>query len=142
MTAPFRIRRPDTGVKAVSLGREENFKFYLDRLLKIIPAEVVSLYLVGSGIVPVDKPIVLAIWAAVCLAGVVLVRAYGTADPEDNKPADWVHVSISSVSFVIWVYTLGGPFNLVEGLHVPYIGSLLVLACTFFAPIVYRGPLD
>jgi hypothetical protein len=141
MAAPFRIRRPDTGVKAVALERAESFNFYLDRLLKMIPAEVVSLYWVGRGFIPADQPIVLTIWAVVCLVGLVLLRAYGTADMAENKPTDWVHVAISSVSFVIWVYSLGGPFAAFN-LHVPYIGSLLVLAWTFFVPIFYKGPAD
>jgi hypothetical protein len=141
MSAPFRIRRPDTGVKAVALGPEEGFKFYLDRLFKMIPAEVVSLYLVGSGFIPEAQAVALLIWAVVCLIGVVAVRAYGTTDPAENKPPDWVHVAISSVAFVIWVYSLGGPFAAFK-LYVPYIGSLLVLAWTFFVPIFYKGPAD
>jgi hypothetical protein len=141
MSAPFRIRRPDTGVKAAAVERAENLDFYLDRLLKMIPAEVVSLYLVGSGFIPEGQTIVLTIWAVVCLVGVVAVRAYGTTDPVENKPPDWVHVAISSVAFVIWVYSLGGPFE-AQGLAVPYIGSLLVLAWTFFVPIFYKGPSD
>jgi len=35
----------------------------------------------------------------------------------------------------------GGPFT-AFGLHVPFLGSLLVLAWTFFIPILYRGPRD
>jgi hypothetical protein len=141
MSAPFRIRRPDTGVKAAAVGRAENFDFYLDRLLKMIPAEVVSLYLVGSGFIPEGQGIVLTIWAVICLIGVVALRAYGTTDPVEKKPPDWVHVAISSIAFVIWVYSLGGPFK-AQGLAVPYIGSLLVLAWTFFVPMFYKGPAD
>ena len=141
MSAPFRITRPDLGLVPVARRREENFKFYLDRLLKMIPAEVVGLYLVGNGFIPKDQPIVQVVWAVVCLVGVILLRAYGTTDPDNNKPPDWTHVAISSIAFVIWVYTLGGPFVAI-GWYIPYIGSLLVLAWTFFVPILYKGPLD
>jgi hypothetical protein len=143
MSAPFRIQRPATGaVKAAAAqGSQENFKFYLDRLMKMIPAEVISLYLIGKGFIPLDQPIVLTAWALVCVAGVLLIRAFGTADPEANKSPDWVHVTISAVAFVIWVYTLGGPFEAAK-LYEPYVGSLLVLAWTFFVPIIYKGPLD
>ena len=141
MSAPFRIRRPDTGVKAVALERVESFNFYLDRLLKMIPAEVVSLYLVGSGLIPQAQAVGLTAWAVVCLVGVVIVRAYGTADRAQNKPTDWVHVAISCVAFVIWVYSVGGPFAAFD-LYVPYLGSLLVLAWTFFVPMFYKGPAD
>ena len=141
MSAPFRIKRLDTGLVPVARRREESFKFYLDRLLKMIPGEVVGLYLVGSGFIPKDQSIVQVVWAIVCLIGVVVIRVYGTADPENNKPPDWVHVAISSVAFLIWIYTLGGPFEAL-GWYVPYIGSLLVLAWTFFVPIFYKGPVD
>ncbi len=141
MSAPYRITRPSIGVRAVAAEPNKDFKFYLDRLLKMIPAEVISLYLVGSGFIPADQPAVLLIWSIVCLVGVVVVRAYGTTDPEKNLPPDWTHVAISSVAFVIWVYSLGGPFAAL-GWYVPYIGSLLVLAWTFFVPYLYKGPVE
>jgi hypothetical protein len=146
MSAPFRITRPPSAkagamIVAAPAAPGEDLKYYLDRLLKMIPAEVVSLYLVGSSLIPADQTIALAIWAAVCLVGTVLVRAYGTADPAANKKPDWVHVAISSVSFVIWTYSLGGPFE-AYGLHTAYLGSLLVLAWTFFVPLFYKGPAD
>jgi hypothetical protein len=141
MSAPFRIRRPGVVAKEATRERGEDFKFYLDRLLKMIPAEVVSLYLVGSGFIPTDKPLVLTLWAAVCLVGVILIRTYGTTDPVNNKPPDWTHVAISTTAFVIWIYTLGGPFVAIN-LYVPYLGSLLVLAWTFFVPMLYKGPMD
>lgn len=141
MTAPFRIYRPDVGVKTVAREGNEEFRSYLDRLLKMIPGEVVGLYLIGNGFIPKDQAIALAIWAAVCLVGVIFIRAYGTADPAANKPPQWGPVAISSIAFLIWVYTLGGPFAAFN-LAVPYIGSLLVLAWTFFVPIFYKGPLE
>lgn len=142
MASAFRIVRPDSAlVRAERFTRQDTFKFYLDRLLKMIPAEVLSLYAVGIGLIPAGKSLVLAIWAAVCLVGVICLRAYGTADPANAKPVDWIHVMISSIAFVIWVYTLGGPFK-EYGIHVPYIGSLLVLVWTFFVPIFYKGPVD
>lgn len=145
MAAPFRITRPEQRTKDLARAAappppaDQDFKFYLERLLKMIPGEVIGLYLIGQGLIPAGQAVVMAVWAAVCLAGVVAVRAYGTADPEQDASPDWTHVAISCVAFLIWVYTLGGPFE-VWGVSVPYIGSLLVLAWTFFVPIFYKGP--
>jgi hypothetical protein len=119
----------------------QDFKGYLDRLMKMIPSEVVALYLVGSGFIPSHQSLVLALWAIVCLFGVIALKAYGTADQTNKIQPDWIHVAISSFAFVLWVYTIGGPFA-AYGLAVPYIGSLLVLAWTFFVPIFYHGPAD
>jgi len=142
MSAPYRITRPSARFSAQAAGAESgNLKGYLDRLMKLVPSEVIGLYLVGSGFIPANQSLVLAIWAVVCLVGVIVVRAYGTADPANQKSPDWIHVGISSVAFVIWVYSIGGPFA-AYGIAVPYIGSLLVLAWTFFVPIFYHGAPD
>jgi hypothetical protein len=149
MSAPFRIggwegmSRPATsGPDEICSCRRINgdgFRSYLERLMKMIPAEVIGLYLVGIGIIPDDQPVAMVFWAVVCLAGVVAIRALGTSDRAQNLPVDWIHVIISTVAFVIWVYTLGGPFAYYK-VHIPYVGSLLVLAWTFFVPMFYRGP--
>jgi hypothetical protein len=133
--APYRITTPAKGRRG---GATDDFDSYLDRLVKMIPAEVVSLYLVGVGFVPKTDAAVLTIWAALCLVGLLALRTYGTAPPSSGKSPQPGAIAISAIAFTVWVYTLGGPFE-AFGLHVPYIGSLLVLAMTFFAPIFYKG---
>jgi hypothetical protein len=111
---------------------------YMDRLIKLIPAEVVGLYLVGVGMIPKGENVSVAVWALVCLALVVLVRAYGTGDPAAKVPPQWGAVAVASISFVIWVYNMPGPFQ-AYGIAVSYIGSLMVLVWTFVVPIFYKG---
>lgn len=139
MTAPFRVIHPRARLQKVGTT-EEPAREYFERLIKMIPADVVGLYLVGSGLIPNEKRAILALWTALCFLGVVAVRIWGTADPDPHRPAppQWPVVGISSVAFLIWVYSIGGVFS-AYGLAVPYIGSLLVLAWTFFVPIFYRG---
>jgi hypothetical protein len=142
MSAPFRILNPDSGVKKVAKRtQQEDFNSYLDRLAKMIPSPVIALYLVGVSQIPTGQAIGLVVWSVICLAGVIILMTYGTADPQKNKKPDWVHISISSVAFIIWVYAMGGPFAAFN-LQIPWIGSLAVLAYTFFVPIFYKGPLD
>ncbi len=143
MSAPFRIQRPDKmGAQTVSTaGPDASFRSYLDRLLKMIPAEVVSLYLVGVGVIPEGNAVYLTVWTIICLIGLFAIRIYGTADPVENLPPDWTHIIISAIAFLIWVYSLGNlsPFT-AWGIGDPIIGSLLVLAWTFFVPMFYKGP--
>ena len=138
MSAPLRIRRSSVVRAAAASDQSEELKSYLDRLLKMVPGEGVGAYLVGSGIIPVDLPIGLVAWTIVCLIGVILIKAFGTADARNNLPPDWIHVAISGVAFLIWVYTLGGPFA-AFGLYVPFVGSLLAIVWTYFLPIFYKG---
>ncbi len=111
---------------------------YMERLVKLIPCEVVGLYLVGNGIIPPGTKIATVIWSIVCLLLVVLVRSKATGDKANNISPQWFAVGISSVSFVIWVYNMPGPFQ-AYGLAIPFAGSLAVLVWTFVVPYFYRG---
>jgi hypothetical protein len=147
MAAVYRLSRPALAGKAdiavARAGMLTGFQSYLDRLMKMIPAEVVGLYLVGSGIIPSGQTTILKIaliaWTVICLIAVVVVRIYGTYDQTKQHPIDWPHVVISAIAFLIWVYTIGGGPFAALGLSIPWVGSLLVLVWTFFVPILYHG---
>jgi hypothetical protein len=157
MAAPYRINKltptsanatisdvegvTTTGVVSVAVEKPTavaRFQSYVDRLMKMIPGEVIGLYLVGSGLIPGDQKLVSTIWIVICFIGVIVARIYGTRDPNAQHPIDWLHVAISAVSFLIWIYSLG---RLLPDFipYVSYIGSLMVLAWTFFVPIFYQG---
>lgn len=140
MAAPLRIVRPYGDIREVSRSSTDDFGLYIERLIKLIPGEVIGLYLVGSGFIPSDDHLVLVVWSLLCLAGLIAIRIRATSDPEENLPPQWGPILISSCAFIIWLYTLGGPFA-AYGLYVPYVGSLLVLAWTFFLPLFYKGSL-
>jgi hypothetical protein len=114
---------------------------YFDRLYKLIPGEVVGLYLVGSGLIPKEYPFVLLGWSLFCLAALFLTRMRNTKDTSKGLGPQWGAVFISAVSFVIWLYTLGGPFAAFpdHNIYVPFLGSLLVLSWTFLVPLIYSG---
>lgn len=111
---------------------------YWGRLIKLIPAEVISIYLVGIGIIPAGANLSTAAWALVCLGLVVVARAYLTGNKPNNIPPEWGSVIISAISFGIWVYNMPGPFQ-AYGLAVPYMGSLAILVWTFIVPAFYKG---
>lgn len=155
MAAPLRITCPATTTATVKsafgpLSEEgpspptvagstsTEFQSYMGRLVLLIPGEVISLYLVGIGIIPPDSKIGLIVWAVVCLILVVLVRTCGTGDRADNEPIQWTAVVVSSISFVIWIYVMQGPFQ-AYGLAIPYVGSLIIMVWTFVVPYFYRG---
>jgi hypothetical protein len=132
MAAPFRIEQHPV------LGADDGFREYLERLLKMIPAEIVGLYTIGAGLIPSDAVIGSVIWTGVCLVLLIIVRVYGTGDPKEGKPPQPVPVGIAAIAFLIWMYSIGGPFAKL-GIDVPWIGSLGVLVWSFVIPIFYKG---
>jgi hypothetical protein len=109
---------------------------YKDRLLKYIPGEVVTLYLTLTalqGTAP-GLPWWLG-WAIflVCAAGTwfylrVVLRV---EDP--------TQLFISTLSFGVWVFALGGPFKDL-GWYKPIYGGLLLPAFTFFVAMIPTAP--
>ena len=115
---------------------------YWDRLKNLIPTEVSAIYVAGLGVIPEKETIGIGAWALACLAFVIVFIARQTqtveGDATKTYPTDWIHVAISAVSFVIWVYVLGGIFAAL-GLQIAWLGTLLMLGWTFLVPYFYRG---
>lgn len=123
-------------------GEDHPLGQYWDRLKNLIPAEVSAIYVAGIGVIPSGEKIGLLVWAIFCLGCTILFIAKATktveGKPEVILPIDWAHVIISTISFVIWVYALGGPF-IELGIHISWIGTLLIIGWTFLIPYFYHG---
>jgi hypothetical protein len=140
MAGPFRVSKARTvGDPTRGPGMPE-YQDYLQRLMKMIPADVVGLYLVAAGLIDPNDALLLACWTVFCAICVVLVRAMGSKDPgsSDHPGPDWMLVTMSTIAFLIWVYDIGGPFAAYGIPNRPY-GSLAVMAWTFLVPYFYRG---
>ncbi|MGH8476274.1 MAG: hypothetical protein ACRER2_10990 [Methylococcales bacterium] len=134
MSAPYRIiGRYERSVEPVAKKEDE----YVVRLVKLIPGDVLAGYIAGSSVIPKEKPLVIAIWAVVCLVAVVVTRYRGTFEKHKKQSPQLPVVMLSAIEFVILVYTEGGPF-VAYGLHEPYLGPLLSIAFAFFAPYIYH----
>lgn len=104
---------------------------WLARVVKLVPAEVVAVYLAGR---PLAEARFAAVWPLVCLALVIVVRALGTSD---RRGPQWISVAVSAVSFVLWVSATGGRF---PGLALPTdVAGLGVLVWTTLVPVLWKG---
>jgi hypothetical protein len=135
MSAPFRITYQS--LKKVANEPQAELKDYLGRMIKLIPTEVISLYLVGKGIIEKEQNWLLG-WTIFCFLAVLVVRLYGTAEPKENKPPQLMAVTIACVSYLVWVYSMGDIFSLLK-IHSPKAGSLMVLGWSFIVPYFYKG---
>ena len=139
MAAPFRIRKVFTLATDASVPRGGEalaepvyVQNWMERLIKLIPGEVLVVYLAGKGYAASW----LGIWALVCLVLVFVIRAWGTKDR--GTSIQWPAVAVSVVSFVLWIYAMGGQFLNLQ-LPNPGIASAAVLVWTAVIPIFYKG---
>lgn len=147
---PFRIHAPlgasEKGVEAATpapagsssgtpIPPPKKGDQYFERLLKLVPAEVLALYVTFKEIAASW----LGIWAAICLLIVVFVRTVGTA--QAGKPIQVAAVIVAVVSFILWVYATGGYFLQFNKLpeDMPGIVSVAVGVWTFMVPYFYKG---
>lgn len=142
MTAILRIQ---------SRADETPAQAYVDRLVKLIPAEVVALYLTGRPLIQPeetertaddpDQRIYWLVWTLVCLVAVLVVRRWATSDPTWRLRPQWNAVIVAAISFLVWVYSLGDVFR-GYGLWSATAAALAVLAWTFFAPFLVPTPVS
>lgn len=105
------------------------------RIAKLIPAEALGLYGVGSAIIPMADVLSLSILIAACLAVTIIVRYRSTKSNVIGK-AQWGAIAIAVVSFLLWVITLNPPEFLSDYDHIP---ALLTLIWGTIVPLVYKG---
>jgi len=125
---------------------------YLERLVALVPAEVISLYLalvnfaMGSPSPGEGIHIAYSHWLSwLGLALAVFVRIMGTRvifpgnAGKQTWDIEWPLVFISAISFIIWVYATGGSF--ISGdmeIFNGFVIGVAVAVWTFLVPYLYR----
>lgn len=107
---------------------------YKDKLVKLIPTEIVGAYMVIAGILPDDASYsrwVTTVAALILLAltPLYLSKLYGVSDK-------W-QITFTTASFIVWVYSLGGPFRLWD-VYIPQIGSAGLILWTLLIPLAIQ----
>lgn len=151
MAGPFRVRSTSTTGYSTSEAQygadtpsasEPVASQYAKRLLKLVPAESLAFYLAGSALVPASADLVASIWFGIGILATIVVRLGLTQDREHGKGPQYGAVTLSTVSFAIWAYSMARPPFREVYEAAPYVSSLIVLTWTFFVPYVYRGDID
>jgi len=113
---------------------------YQDKLLKLIPTEIVGAYMFLSGVVSGgpesaaqtsnvvdDNLIYIVFFALLALTPLYIWRVSHVT----NIP----QVIVTTISYIVWVYTLGGPFS-VWGIYSPAAGSVFLVIWTLAMPLL------
>jgi hypothetical protein len=110
---------------------------YLNSLLKYIPTEIVGAYLVIQGFILAAKPDEKLQFMAILISSVALFAITPFYLWRLQGVTAVAQIIISTISFAVWVYILGGPF-VAWKIHYPLIGSILLVIWTLIIPIVLK----
>ncbi|MEZ2142234.1 hypothetical protein AAE026_07995 [Bradyrhizobium sp. DN5] len=158
MSTILRIRSPqgeavEGDAPAGGAAAADSAKQYIERVVKLIPTEVVGVYLVGKAGIQArfadktdhsqdlfSETTYWVGWTAFCFLAVIVGRAWATSD--QNTPAEKPAVAIAAISFLIWVYSLGDVFKVIEirnhTIWDSLLAMLLVFAWTLIVPLFYK----
>jgi hypothetical protein len=139
---PFRIASPQ--------GRDDEAKNYLERLLLLMPGEIVALYLAGRSAITgyfestpktasnIPESTTWIVWTIVCIGLFVVIRRWGTSDKTRSIRPEWWAIAIAGISFLVWVYSCGDVFKVAFDIWNPLVATLLVMVWTFVTPLFYN----
>jgi len=107
---------------------------YLQKLVKLIPAEIIALYLTIGAFLP-KEPIAQFIVAGLCF---VLTPLYLS---QVVKVKNVLQVVLSTLAYAVWVFATGGPFTTMSWYQSWMPGSLLAVF-TLVVPMFFSKTLD
>jgi hypothetical protein len=109
---------------------------YLEQVVKYIPTEIVAGFIAISGITKAITDVPLAVqWV---IFGVLLILTPLYTWRVSTDPKIGISVSqlvIATVAFLLWVFTLGGPFSTLSW-YMPYYGAIASVLFTLFIPVI------
>ncbi len=114
---------------------------YLERLFKLIPSETIAVYLFIEGVLlsslsDSDQQTQLVAWLWGVLA-ILLVANFFYLRRIVNVTDPVQHV-ILALALIVWVFTIGGPFQYLS-FYQPFMGAVVLGLFTFCVPIFYTG---
>ncbi|MHA7229500.1 hypothetical protein ACVT98_09790 [Vibrio campbellii] len=115
---------------------KEEASYFHNKLTRLVPSESISLYVLAQGLINDDEVVLSVLWSIFCLFIAAFARYKGTKN-EDGS-VQWGAIVIASISFILWLYNLGGPFLLVEGFHSPKVAIMLIAAWTTLTTLYYE----
>ena len=135
------IKAATSGGQPVPEGKRDDFNAYMERLVQLIPAEIVALYLTFHASSDPDGSFALW-WPIICVVLVLLVRVVGTLPSGAPVWRFWlcqpIAVGVAAISFVLWIYAIGDKiwnFAVSEPIWV----SAGIAIWTIVVPVFYKG---
>jgi hypothetical protein len=111
---------------------------YKDRLVKLIPSEIITAYITLKGLVADQSNERLYLLIA-CISLLILTPLYLKNIGKVSKPGQ---IIFSTIAFVIWIMASGGfkiLFPYTPIFQNDFLGSFILIIYTLVIPFVYKG---
>jgi hypothetical protein len=110
---------------------------YKDRLLKLIPTEIITAYVTLYGLVngTVNGNKAQLLWIIIGIL-FVLTPVYLMYISKVEKKGQ---IAFTTFGFLIWVFATGSPVETLLGFQAAFLASLSLIIYTLLIPFVYRG---
>jgi len=106
---------------------------FLTKVLKIIPAEIIAAYLAIAGAIPEDDPKTKMILIIVSIFLFWIIPFYLIFL---QKVVNVFQVVVTSLSFPVWIFSIGGPFSYYE-FYQNYYGTIALVLWTLLIPFAF-----
>lgn len=106
---------------------------YAKKLLKLIPSEMIAAYVVVAGLIPEGNYIWL--WGTTIIL-LILITPYLRRFQNVINP---LHYAVSSISFGVWIFAIGGPFASMDW-YESWMGSVVLIIWTLIPPLLFKKP--
>lgn len=112
---------------------------FKDRLVKLIPSEIVTAYVTIQGLLsgaasPAGNKNLL-LWIVIALL-FILTPVYLYYIGNVKK---WSQIIFTAVAFILWVIVIGSPVKEILGYEAGFIGSIFLVLYTLMIPFFYKG---
>lgn len=113
---------------------------YKDRLVKLIPSEIVTAYITLQGLISAGGGSNVILFTAIAFGSLlILTPLYLKSVSKVTKAGQ---IIFTTVAFIIWTMASGGfkyMFPTVPIFENNFLGSMLLIIYTLFIPFVYKG---
>ena len=111
---------------------------YKDKLLKLIPTEIVGGYMVIHGIlsgqtIQIGETDITQAVAWLVFAVLLILTPLYLA--KIHKVTQKAQLTLTTIAFAVWAYTIGGPFQM-QGWYQPQLAAVLFVLWTLIVPLV------
>lgn len=131
--------KPPNTAKMASGDQQTAAKDYLEKVSKLVPSEVLALWLGLVGFIPAVQLSIpkSCLYAGVFFLCLILTPIYLSAMADKDKPKA-VHLVVSTIAFPVWAYSVSGA-SVIPKEYSPALAGMLILIFTAISGLIPLG---